>query len=44
LAENVEINVNLLLKEIRDKRKEEKKTFDKVIKDNKIYYKMIRQK
>ena len=43
-VENFEINLNLLLKEIRDERKEDKKTFDKVIKDIKIYYKMIRQK
>ena len=43
LLENFEINLNILLKEIRDERKEDVKTFEKVIKGIKIYYKIKRQ-
>ena len=43
LLKNFEINLNILLKEIRDERKEDRKTFEKVIKGIKIYYKMVRQ-
>jgi len=43
ILKNFEINLNMLLKEIRDERKEDRKTFEKVIKGIKIYYKMVRQ-
>ena len=43
LLENFEINLNILLKEIRDERKEDKQTFEKVIKGIKIFYKIKRQ-
>ena len=42
--DNFECNFNLLLKEINDERKEDRKTFEKVIKDIKIFYKIERQK
>ena len=44
LMENLEINLNILLKEIRDQRKEDRKTFEKVIKEIKLFYKIERQK
>ena len=40
---NLENNLNIILKEIRDERKDDRKTFEKVIKDIKIFYKMERQ-
>ena len=43
LVKHLEINLNILLDEISEERKEDRKTFDKVIKDLKIYYKMVRQ-
>ena len=43
LLENFEINLNILLKEIRDERKEDVKTFEKVIKRMKKYYKIKRK-
>ena len=44
LIEHFETNLNILLQEIRDERKEDRKTFEKVIKDIKIFYKIERQK
>ena len=44
IIENLESNLNILFKEIRDERKEDRKTFEKVIKGIKIYYKIERQK
>ena len=43
VMKNLETNLNILLKEIRDERNEDKKTFQKVIKDIKIFYKIERQ-
>ena len=43
LVKNLEINLNILLNQIRNERKEDRNIFDKVIKDIKIYYKIIRQ-
>ena len=43
VIENFEINLNIILQEIRNERKEDRKTFEKVIKGIKIFYKMERQ-
>ena len=43
VMKNLETNLNIILKEIRDERKEDRKTFEKVIKDIKIFYKIERQ-
>ena len=43
LIGNLEINLDILLRELRNERKEDRQTFEKVIKDIKIYYKMKRQ-
>ena len=44
IIQNLESNLNILFKEIRDERKEDRNTFEKVIKGIKIFYKMERQK
>ena len=44
IIQNLESNLNILFKEIRDERKEDRNTFEKVIKGIKIFYKIERQK